>query len=103
MQCLEYPPDGFHVVGIHGAVPVLPVNPTPHPVDGVLPLLGIAKHNGAALLVEIGNSVLLDGDRTADTQGLLHFKLNWKTVAIPPEPSVHTLSFHGLVTGNGIL
>ncbi len=103
IEGLEDPPDRLHVVGVHGAVAILPVDPTAHPVDGVLPLLGIPQHDGAALLVEVVHSEVDDGAVAADAQLLLHLVLDGQAVAVPAEGAVHPPPLHRLVAGDGVL
>lgn len=102
-QALENPPDGFHVVGVHGLVVVLEVHPAPQPGDGLLPLIYIAENAGTTSLVELGHAVLLDICLGVEPQLLFDEVLHRQAVAVPAEAPLHPVALHGLVAGDDVL
>ena len=94
-KLLYDPPDGLHVVRVHGLVVVVKIDPSSHTGHGLAPFAGVAEHDLAAVLVELCNAVVLDLLLAGDLELLLHLVFNRKSVAVPSEAAVNQLSLHG--------
>ena len=94
-KLLNNPPDGLHIVRVHGLVVVVEIDPAAHTGHGLAPFAGIAEHDLAAVLVELCDAVVLNLLLSGDLQFLLHLVLYRKSVAVPSEAAVHQLSLHG--------
>ena len=101
-QALENPPNGFHVVGVHGFVVVFKVYPAAQAGDGLLPLVYIAKNASTTSLVELGYTVGFNVGFGIEVQFLFNKVFYRKTVAVPAKTALHTIALHGLVAGNNI-
>jgi hypothetical protein len=102
-QPLEGPDHGLHVGEVHGLVVVVEVDPAGLSGDVALPLVRVAQHRGAAVVVEAVDAVLGDGQATRDAGLLLDHHLRGKAVAVPAEAPVDPLAPHGLVAGDDVL
>ena len=94
-QLLHYPPDGLHVVRVHGLVVVVEIDPAAHTGHSLAPFAGVAEHDLAAVLVELCNAVVLNLLLAGDLKLLLHLVFYRKSVAVPSEAAVNQLSLHG--------
>ena len=102
-QAFQHPPDGLHVVGVHGLVVVVKVNPASQPGDGLLPLVDVAQHAVTAGLVELCHAVGLDVGLGVEPQLLFDEVLHRQAVAVPAEAPLHPVALHGLVAGDDVL
>ena len=94
-QLFHNPPDRLHVVWVHGLVVVVKIDPAAHTGHSLAPFAGVAEHDLAAVLVELGDSVVLDLLLSGDLELLLHLVFYRKSVAVPSEAAVNQLSLHG--------
>ena len=102
VQCAERPHHALHVRQVEGLVVVGKVDParlTPHIA---LPLAGVAQHTGAADFVELVDAELGDLGVTADAQFFFGLNFGRKTVTVPPEATLNTMTAHRLITRHGI-
>ena len=97
-QLLYYPPDGFHVVGVHGLVVVVKIDPAAHTGHSLPPFACVAEHDLAAGFVELGDSIVLDLLLSGNLKLLLHLVLYRKSMAVPAETAVNQLAFHGHIS-----
>ena len=101
-EILEHVPDGFHVLGVHGAVSVAEIDPAAHAGYDGFPFGGVTENNGAAGLIEFGDAVIFDLFFAGKMKLFFHFIFNRQTVAVPAEGAVAVFAQHGLVTGNHV-
>ena len=59
-KLLYHPPDGFHIIGIHGLIVVGKIHPAAHAGDDIFPFLGITEDDGAARFVELSHTEIFD-------------------------------------------
>jgi len=102
-KSLHHPPDGFHIVGVHGLVVAVEVHPASGARHDAAPFLRVAEHRGAAGLVEVGDAEALDICLGVEAEILLDEVLDGQSVAIPAEASVHLVALHRLEAGNDVL
>ena len=76
VDLLERPPDALDVVGVHGPVGAVEVDPVAHSTAHVGELVDVAEHRLAASVVECGDSVPLDVLLAGESEFLLHSELN---------------------------
>ena len=75
-ELFEDPPDGFHVIAVHGAVAVFEIDPAAHAFDDLLPFFGIAQNDAPAGFVELVDSVCFDFALSGEIEHFLHFVFN---------------------------
>jgi len=101
-EALDDPPDGLHVVGVHGLVVVVKVYPAAGAGHDAAPLVGIPEYYGAAGLIEVGHAVVLDSLLAGYAQLLFHLVLDGEAVAVPAEAALYLEALHCLVAGNDV-
>ena len=101
-ELFEDPPDGFHVIAVHGAVAVFEIDPAAHALDDLLPLFGVAEDDPAAGFVEFVNAVGFDFAFSGEMKHFLHFIFDGEPVTVPAESAFAVFSAHGLIAGNDI-
>eukprot|EP00966_Prymnesium_polylepis_P237473 5492223-Prymnesium_polylepis.2 len=92
VQLLEHPPHRLHERQVHRLVVILKVNPAADALDGLLPLLGVAHHNLAALGVVVGDAHLEHIVASLDVERLVDLKLDRQPVAVPPEAALDVVA-----------
>ena len=102
-QTFQHPPDGLHVVGVHGLVVVLEIDPAAQAGDGLLPLVDVAQHAVTAGLVELGHTIGLDVSLGVEPQLLFDEVFHRQAMAVPAKAALHPVTLHGLVAGNDVL
>ena len=102
-QLFDGPHDAFHVGQVHRLVVVVEVDPAGLAGDVALPLMGVAQHRRAAVVVEAVDAELGDGAPARHAELLLCFGLGRQAMAVPTETPFHPASPHGLVAGYGVL
>ena len=100
---LERPPDGLHVVGVHGAVGGGQVDPVPHPGGERGERVDVPQHRLPAPLVELGDAVGLDVLLAGQAEFLLHGDLHGQPVAVPAGLAGDVEPLHGLEPGKQVL
>jgi hypothetical protein len=100
---LHYPPDGFHVTGVHGFVVVVEVYPAAQAADIVPPFFYIAQHRHPAGFVEFFHAVAFDVGLGIEAQFFFYEGFYRKAVAVPAEAPLHMPALHGLVAGDYVL
>ncbi|GAA3106643.1 hypothetical protein GCM10020254_60690 [Streptomyces goshikiensis] len=100
---LERPPHGLDVLGVHGAVGVVQVDPVAHPGREIGERVGVAGHGLAALGVELGDAVRLDVLLAVEAQFLLDGELDGQAVAVPAGLAGHVVAAHGAEPGEDVL
>ena len=102
-ELLEDPPDRFHVRRVIGAIRVLEIDPEPHLLGHLRPLVDVLKDALPAELVERFDAVPLDVLLAVEFQRLLDFDLDRQPVGVPATFAFGVESAHGLVAGKEIL
>ena len=102
-QLGEQPPHRLDVVVGQGPVGVGGVDPGARSGGQRRPVLHVALHRVAAVLVEGGHAVGLDLVLGVQAQGLLHLELDRQAVAVPAALAGHGLAPHGLEAGVEVL
>lgn len=104
VHVLEYPGDRFHEIQIHGIIRMIHIRPSSDPVAERPPFVAGGADGFPAFLDEfLDTDLVLDILLAVDAQELLYIFLYRQTVAIPSSIPVHLISFHGLVSEDGIL
>lgn len=100
---LEGPPDTLHILGVHGLVIVLEVDPATEPLHDGLPLFGKPHNNLSAELVVLLDTEGFSLDRRGDLVDLVNLELNGESVAIPAESTLDIVTLHGGISSYDIL
>ena len=91
---LERPPDGLDVLGVHGPVGVVQVDPVAHAGRQLGERVGVPGHRLAALGVELGDAVRLDVLLAGEAELLLDGELDGQAVAVPAGLAGHVVAVH---------
>ena len=100
---LHDPPDGFHVIAVHGFVVPLKVHPAAQAGDDLLPFPDVAQHRGPAGFVELRDSEALDVRLGVEAQLPFDEVFHRQAVAVPAKTALHLFALHGLVAGDDVL
>jgi hypothetical protein len=103
VELLERPDHRLHVVGVHGAVVVVEVDPARLAGDVVAPLAGVLHHRLAARLVELCDAHLDDLVGGLDAVEAHRLQLGGQAVGVPAEASLDAAPPHGLVARHDVL
>jgi hypothetical protein len=96
------PPDGLHVIGVHGFVVPVKVHPAAQAGDGLAPLFDVALYRGAAGFVETGDAVIFDVGFGVKAQFFFDEVFYGEAVAVPAEAALDVFAPHGLVAGDDV-
>ncbi len=102
-KLLHDPPDGFHVVRLHGLVVVVEIHPAAQAGDDGPPLVHIAEHRSPAGFVELRDAIFFYIGFGVQPELFLNEIFHRKAVAVPAEAAIHLEAFHGFIAGNNIL
>jgi hypothetical protein len=102
-ELLEGPPHALHEREVHGLVVVVEVDPATDAGDGLLPLVHVAEHAGAALLVELPDAVGADVGGAREPELLLDVHLDGQTVGVPAEATLDAVTAHRPVARDDVL
>ena len=100
---LQRPPDRLDVVGLHGHVGVVEVDPVPDPLDHPVPVVDVGEHRLPAAAIELGDPEGLDLLLRADPELLLDLELDREAVAVPATLARHVEAAHRLVARVDVL
>jgi hypothetical protein len=100
---LHHPPDGFHIIRIHGLVIVIKVHPSAQSRNNMTPLFYITQHRGTAGFVEFGYSEFFYIRLGIKSQFRFYKIFYRQPVTVPAETAFYLHALHGLVTGNNVL
>ncbi len=100
---LQRPPHGLDVLGVHGPVGVVQVDPVAHAGRELGERVGVAGHGLAALGVELGDAVRLDVLLAVEAQLLLDGELDGQAVAVPAGLAGHVVAAHRAEAGEDVL
>ncbi len=103
VELLEGPDDRLHVVGVHGPVVVVEVDPARLAGDVLAPLAGVLHHRRPAGVVELLDAHLDDLVGRLDPQLAHGLELGGQAVGVPPEPALDATPTHGLVARDQVL
>jgi hypothetical protein len=99
----DHPPDGFHVIAVHGLVIVVKIDPPAQAGNHFPPFFYVPEHGGPAGFVESRHPVALNIGLGVEAQFLFDKGFHREAVAVPAEPAFYPLAFHGLIAGNNVL
>src|SRR5690349_7315859 len=71
---------------------IVEINPTTKASHDQTPLFRILHHNRTTLFVVVSNSKLLNVLLGLELVDLVYFKLNGKTMTVPPKPSCNVMA-----------
>jgi hypothetical protein len=100
---LERPPDRVDVRAVERAVRVVEVDPEADALGQRVPVLEEGEDRLAALLVELGDAVVLDLGLVLDAQLLLDGDLHRQAVAVPAALALDQVALHRLVARVDVL
>jgi len=103
VEGFDDPPDCFHVVGFHGFVVVIEVDPATEAGDGGAPFGDVAQDGGSAGFVELRDAVALDVGFGVEAEFLFDEVFHGEAVAVPAEASLDFFALHGVVAGDDVL
>ncbi len=83
VQCLQGPPHGLDVLGVHGPVRLVQVHPERDALGEAFPVRDVALDRFAAQPVELGDAERLDVALRLGADLLLHLELDRQAVAVP--------------------
>ena len=73
---LQRPPHALHIVGIHGPVGTVHIDPVTHAVGHLGEFTDVPQHRFLAAIVELGHAKFFDVLLTGETQFLFNGKFN---------------------------
>ncbi len=103
VDLLQRPPHRLDVLGRHGGVGVLEVDPVAHPVGHLRELADVAQHRLTAAGVELGDSERLDVLLAGEAELLLDGELDGKAVAVPAGLPLDVVALHRAEAGEDVL
>src|SRR5688572_26835551 len=103
MQLLERPPYALDVLGVHGPVGVLDVDPEAKTLRHALPVVDVASDRLAAQAVELGDPEGLDVALALRADLLLDLELDGVPVAVPPRLAGNVVAGHRVEPGVEVL
>ena len=103
VELFECPPDGFHVVFVHGFVGAAEVDPAADAVDCRLPTLGVGDH-GFFGFCDVGFEANFRADvATIGNAKLLFYEVfGGEAVTVPAPDAFDAMTFHSLVARDAI-
>ena len=103
VKLLKQPPKRLDILGVIGHVGTIEVDPIPHLLGELPPLVGVFHHLRAAGLVILLDRDLLPYILLRDTEQRFHAQLHRQPMGIPPRLTFHTKALLRTITANGIL
>src|SRR5207237_10734145 len=101
-ELLEDPPDRFHALGSIRPIRVLEVDPDPHLLGHLGPLIDVLEDTLPAELVEGLHAVTLDVLLAVQFELLLDLDLDGEAMSVPAALALRMESAHGLVAGKEV-
>ncbi len=102
-ELLENPPQGLDIIIGQGAIRGGQIDPIPHALCELLPVIHIVEDALAAEPVEFSDAIVLDSLLAGEAQFFLHFELDRETVGVPAALARHVVAAHGPVARKDVL